>query len=135
MAAEYHLCDLLLLKVDRGAGCSVTSLGLRQQAVLADLTRLLPRFAALQFGELDARVVPDVQGYRMRLLLRPRQRSLLLDPTNSRPPLEGEAAMLRDDIEKVGLRVMRAARVVKELHGRAPADRAAVSGMSAVLRR
>ncbi len=113
MAAELHLCDLLLLKVDRGSGCSVTTLASRQQAVLTDLTRLLPRLATLQFGELDARVVPDAQGYRMRLLLRPRQRSLLLDPKNGRPTLEGEIAMLRDDIEKVGLRVMRAAREVK----------------------
>jgi hypothetical protein len=111
--AEIHLCDLLLLKVDRGAGCSVTSLALRQRAVLADLTRLLPRLAALQFGELDARVVPDGQGYRMRLLLRPRQRSLLLDPRNGKPTLEGEAAMLRDDIQKAGLRVLRAARDVR----------------------
>jgi hypothetical protein len=45
--AEIHLCDLLLLKVDRGVGCSITSLALRQRAVLADLTRLLPRLAAL----------------------------------------------------------------------------------------
>jgi hypothetical protein len=108
--AEIHLCDLLLLKVDRGPGCSVTSLALRQRAVLADLTQLLPRLAALQFGELDARVVPDGQGYRMRLLLKPRQRSLLLDPRNGKPTLEDEAVMLRDDIDKAGLRVLRAAR-------------------------
>lgn len=120
MAAEHHLCDLLLLKVDRGAGCSVTSLGLRQQAVLTDLTRLLPRLASLQFGELEVRVVPDVQGYRMRLLLRPRQRGLLLDPKNSRSTLEGEAAMLRDDIERVGLRVMRAARDANGTRAKTP---------------
>jgi len=108
--AEIHLCDLLLLKVDRGAGCSVTNLALRQRAVLADLTRLLPRLAALQFGELDARVVPDAQGYRLRLLLKPRQRSLLLDPGSSKPTLEDEAVMLREDIDKAGLRVLRAAR-------------------------
>lgn len=108
--AEIHLCDLLLLKVDRGAGCTVTNLALRQRAVLADLTRLLPRLAALQFGELDARVVPDGQGYRMRLLLKPRQRSLLLDSRNGKPTLEDEAVMLRDDIDKAGLRVLRAAR-------------------------
>jgi hypothetical protein len=119
--AEIHLCDLLLLKVDRGAGCSVTSLALRQRAVLADLTRLLPRLAALQFGELDARVVPDDQGYRMRLLLKPRQRSLLLDPRNGKPTLEGEAAMLRDDIQKVGLRVLRAARDARSPGERKPA--------------
>jgi hypothetical protein len=111
--AEIHLCDLLLLKVDRGAGCSVTSLALRQQAVLADQTRLLPHLAALQFGELDARVVPDGQGYRLRLLLKPRQRSLLLDPRNGKPTLEGEADMLRDDIQKAGLRVLRAVRDVR----------------------
>lgn len=111
--AEIHLCDLLLLKVDRGAGCSVTSLAVRQRAVLADLTRLLPRLAALQFGELDARVVPDGQGYRMRLLLKPRQRSLLLDSRNGKPTLEDEAVMLRDDIDKAGLRVLRAAREVR----------------------
>ncbi len=119
--AELHLCDLVLLKVDRGAGCSVTSLALRQRAVLADLTRLLPRLAALQFGELDARVVPDGQGYRMRLLLKPRQRSLLLDPKNGKPTLEGEAAMLRDDIQKVGLRVLRAARDSRSPNERRPA--------------
>jgi hypothetical protein len=116
--AEIHLCDLLLLKVDRGVGCSVTSLALRQRAVLADLTRLLPRLAALQFGELDARVVPDAQGYRMRLLLKPRQRGLLLDPGNSKPTLEDEAAMLRDDIDRAVLRVLRAARDARSRTGK-----------------
>jgi hypothetical protein len=111
--AELHLCDLVLLKVDRGTGCSVTSLALRQRSALADLTRLLPRLAALQFGELDARVVPDSQGYRLRLLLLPRQRSLLLDPRTGRATLESEAELLRNDIERVGLRVLRAARAAK----------------------
>jgi len=83
---------------------------LRERAVLADLMRLLPRFSTLQFGELDARVVPDAQGYRPWLLLRPRQRSLLADPRNSKQTLEDEAELLRNDIQKVGLRVLRAAR-------------------------
>jgi hypothetical protein len=113
MVAELHLCDLLLLKVERGVGCSVTDLARRQRTVLADLSRLLPSLAALHLGELDARVVPDVQGYRLRLLLRLRQRSLLLDPKCSKPTLEGEAAMLRDDIERMGLRVLRAVRELK----------------------
>ena len=111
--ADLHLCDLMLLKVDRGAGCSITSLALRQRTLLADLPRLLPRLASLQFGELQARVVPDMQGYRLRLLLRPRQRSLLVDPSGCMATLDDEAEMLRDDIRKVGLRVLRGVREVK----------------------
>jgi hypothetical protein len=108
--AELHLCDLQLLKVDDGSGCSLTGLSLRQRAVLADLTRLLSRLAALQFSELDSMLIPEREGYRLRLLLRPRQRGLLLDPTKGKRTLEHEAQMLRNDIQTMGLRVLRAAR-------------------------
>ena len=117
---DLHIGDLLLLNVDRSVGCSIAHLARRQQAVLADLHKLLPRLALLRFGELDARVVPDTQGYRLRLQLRLRQRSLLVDPRQYPRALEEEVELLRDDIRKVGLCVLRRAREVKQRGSRAP---------------
>jgi hypothetical protein len=122
--AELHLCDLMLLKVGAETGCSIPLLAQRERAVLADLTRLLPRLLTLQFGEIDARVVPDADCYRLRLLLRPRQRNLLVGPSCARITLAGEADLLRTDIQKAGLQVMRAAREARRRPTIAPpADR------------
>jgi len=86
----------------------------RQNQVVADLCRLVPRMSTLSYGELCLAWAAHSDSWWLRLGLAPRRQGLLFDPltrSRSRPnSLVEEAKLCWRDIEESPLQALRAAR-------------------------
>jgi hypothetical protein len=112
---EGFIADLKMLQPEGGS--EPQQLLRRQNDMLLDLYRLVPRLAALSHSELRATWIARSETWWLRLELVPRRQGLLFDPlsrSHSRPAsLHDEAQLVRNDLAESPLRARQAAAGLK----------------------
>ena len=111
--ADFHLCDLVVLKVDERTARSAEYVEMQARRILEDLGTLLPSIYTLDYGELTFKYVSLSDGLSLRLQLTPSLGNLLTNPRMGKNTFEIEAEQLRAEILNLGPRLRRLARGVK----------------------